>query len=78
MLTAAKCSVTPKLLAVKYGVQDNSINHTRWWMPGGYIVYVLMEKLTAQPLDYNTFWNSRSFTRQDRDEIRDAFKKAYM
>ncbi|KAL8944840.1 MAG: hypothetical protein Q9211_000447 [Gyalolechia sp. 1 TL-2023] len=80
MLTAAGCSATPNLLAVKIDVQDESVLHypsgERWWMPGGYIVYILMEKLSAQSLDYGPFWNK--FTRHDRDEVRSAFKKAYV
>ena len=47
-------------------------------MPGDYVVYILMAMLSAQPLDINTFWNERLFTRQDRHEIRIAFQKAYM
>ena len=90
-LTAAGCSSTPRLLAVKVDVQDESVlNSTdrpefqfhlgdaKWWMPGGYIVYILMAKVSAQPLDINSFWNERLFTRQDRHEVRIAFQKAYM
>ncbi|KAL9024858.1 MAG: hypothetical protein Q9196_006210 [Gyalolechia fulgens] len=80
MLTAAGCSATPTLLAVKIDVQDESVlrysSGETWWMPGGYIVYILMEKLSAQPLDYGPFWNK--FTSHDRDEVRSAFKKAYI
>ena len=82
-LTAAGCSVTPRLLATKIDVQDRSILHKktsdherRWWMPGGYIAYILMEKLPAQVLEYSSFWND--FTEKDREEVRRAFKKAYM
>ncbi|KAL9031069.1 MAG: hypothetical protein Q9196_000879, partial [Gyalolechia fulgens] len=92
-LTAAGCSVTPTLLAVKIDVQDESIlrypawdqreddgdfseGGTKWWMPGGYIVYILMGKLPAQSLD--TFWKRDMFTKHDRDEVRNAFKKAYL
>ncbi|KAL9594116.1 MAG: hypothetical protein Q9219_007206, partial [cf. Caloplaca sp. 3 TL-2023] len=90
-LTAAGCSATPSLLGVKIDVQDESILHhkatvdnpdsmyeeDKWWMPGGYIVYILMEKLSAQPLSINTFWNEEEFTRQDRDDIRTAFQKSF-
>ncbi|KAL8848578.1 MAG: hypothetical protein Q9221_006411 [Calogaya cf. arnoldii] len=91
-LTTAGCSVTPNLLGVKIDVQDNLAGASRsksateadrhhdikWWMPGGYIVYILMTKLQAQPLDINTFWDGRTFSRQDRDDIRKAFQKSYM
>ena len=88
-LTAARCSVTPALLAFKIDVQDDSVLNSRgkprfeeewgenrqWWMPGGYIVYILMSKLDAQPLDTNVYWD---FDRHQRDEVRSAFKAAFM
>lgn len=92
-VTAAGCSATPTLLAVKVGVQDKSSvlnsngkpgfssrwdENVQWWMPGGYIVYILMNKIPAEPLNYNTYWRGQLFTKEDRDEIRSAFKKAYM
>ncbi|KAL8671590.1 MAG: hypothetical protein Q9168_003914 [Polycauliona sp. 1 TL-2023] len=88
-LTAAGCSVTPSFLGVKIDVQDKTIlafksagdddrwpRDRNWWLPGGYIVYILMNKLPAQPLEYNAFWNDKVFTRQDRDCVRAAFKKS--
>lgn len=91
-LTSAGCSVTPRLLGVKIDVQDNLVLEPKsesgfeayrghdidWWMPGGYIVYILMTRLQAQPLDINTFWNEKIFTKQDRDNVRIAFQKSYM
>lgn len=91
-LTSAGCSVTPRLLGVKIDVQDSLVLDTRsksgseayrgydidWWIPGGYIVYILMTRLQAQPLDINTFWNEKIFTKQDRDNVRIAFQKSYM
>ncbi|KAL8918051.1 MAG: hypothetical protein Q9208_007573 [Pyrenodesmia sp. 3 TL-2023] len=91
-LTAGGCSATPTLLAVKVDVQDESVlnssgkpefesrwgENIQWWMPGGYIVYILMEKLPAEPLDIYTYWKGQRFTMEDRNEIRKAFKKAYM
>lgn len=80
-VTAAGCSVTPHLLAVKRDLQDESImdwGYLKWWMPGGYIVYILMTKLPAQPLDLNCFWNPKLFNAQDRHEIRQSFREAYM
>ncbi len=92
-LTAENCSATPILLAVKVDVQDKSSvlnssgkpgfssrwdDDVQWWMPGGYIVYILMNKLPAEPLNYNTYWRGQLFTMEDRNEVRSAFKKAYM
>ncbi|KAL8888569.1 MAG: hypothetical protein Q9215_004018 [Flavoplaca cf. flavocitrina] len=81
-LTAAGCSVTPSLLGYKIETQDSSIlsskakpafearwgRNVQWWMPGGYIVYILMTKIDAQPLDINTFWDKKIFSKQQRDE----------
>lgn len=88
-LTAAGCSVTPSLLAVHIGVQDESLLNSqdkpelqrrwgdiRWWMPGGYIVYILMTKLPGQSLE--SFWDGKKFTLQDRNDIRNSFRKAFL
>lgn len=76
-LTAAGCSATPTLLAVKADTQD-ALNHpgliSPWWMPGGYIVYILMARIPAESLDISSFW---SFSQNERDEVRSAFRKAY-
>ena len=90
-LTAADCSATPSLIATKVDVQDESVLNSKnspefqdfWgdvqlWMPGGYIVYILMSKISAQPLDINSFWNERMFTKQDRHDVRVAFREAYL
>ncbi|KAL8993365.1 MAG: hypothetical protein Q9169_006398 [Polycauliona sp. 2 TL-2023] len=90
-LTAAGCSVTPSLLGIKMEVQDKSILAFKstgdddywvydrdWWLPGGYIVYILMTKLPAQPLQYRTFWDDSIFNRQERDDVRAAFKRSYL
>ena len=91
-LTAAGCSATPQLLGVKYDVQDSLILESNsrpategrrrqdidWWIPGGYIVYILMTRLQAQPLGINTFWDERLFTKQDRDDIREAFQRSFV
>lgn len=91
-LTAARCSATPSLLAVKIDVQDVSLLNSKgkprfeeqwgenkqWWMPGGYIVYILMTKLDAEPLDIVVFWDERVFNKQQRDEVRSAFQASYL
>ena len=80
-LTKAGCPATPKLLAVKIDAQDPSVlafpeHGLRYWMPGGYIVYILMAKLPAQPLELNSFW--REYSKSERDDVRKAFKKSYL
>lgn len=88
-VTAACCSATPKLLAVKIETQDESLfdsqdslelqrylGNVKWWMPGGYVVYILMSKLPGQPL--GSFWDEKVFSPRDRQEIRDSFRIAYL
>ena len=88
-LTAAGCSVTLKLLVVKIEAQDESVlnaqdkpelqhywGNVQWWMPGGYVVYILMTKVPGLSLDL--FWDERMFTPQDRHEIRISFRKSYL
>ena len=88
-VTAANCSSAPKLLGVKVDVQDESIlsakegtefyeewGNAKWWMPGGYIVYILMTKLPGQSLE--EFWNPKLFSAQDRHTIRLAFREAFL
>ena len=78
-VTAARCSATPQLLGVRVDAQNESIltwEGSQWWMPGGYVVYILMTKVPGQSLDIGTFWVS--FTAQDRQEIRKAFREAWM
>jgi hypothetical protein len=43
-LTKAKCEYTPKLLSLLRAKQDDSM-----WIPGGWLVYILMEKLPGTP-----------------------------
>ena len=78
-VTAAHCSATPQLLGVRVDAQDESIltwEGLQWWMPGGYVVYILMTKVPGQSLE--TFWDEGLFTAQDRHEIRQAFRKALL
>ncbi|KAL8749511.1 MAG: hypothetical protein Q9199_007640 [Rusavskia elegans] len=92
IFTAANCSATPKLLGYKIDVQDDSLLNShgkprfeaawgrskKWWMPGGYIVYILIAKLQAEPLDINTFWTENLFPSQKRAEVRARFQESYM
>lgn len=66
-LTRERCSSAPKLLKYKQDRQDRDMS-----VPGGYIVYILMDRLPGVRL--NDFW-ARDAT--ERQEIRDAFKVAY-
>ncbi len=91
-LTSTDCSVTPSLLGFKINAQDSSVlsskdspkfarcwgKNVQWFMPGGYIAYILMTKLPGEPLDLNVFWNEDVYTKADRDEVRKAFKESYM
>ncbi|KAL8865972.1 MAG: hypothetical protein Q9174_006578 [Haloplaca sp. 1 TL-2023] len=91
-LTAAGCSATPRLLGVMTDIQDSlappartetpdeadAAREIQWCMPGGYIVYVLMEKLRAEPLGINTYWDEKLFSKRDRDDIRASFKESWM
>ena len=68
-LTEAGCAAAPKLLSWTEEQQDNTM-----WVPGGYIVYILMEKLPgAPPMD---FWVEGRYSLEDRNAIRAAFRKA--
>lgn len=66
-----ECAYTPHLLdfASDYmldGVDDDS-------MPGGYVVFILMNKVPGEQLDWDLFWDKEEAT---REEIRRAFKTA--
>jgi hypothetical protein len=60
------CTSTPRLIDYERVRQDDSM-----WLPGGYIVYMLMELLPGEPLEY--FWE---LPRKERDEVRKAFRTA--
>jgi len=74
-LTERRCKSTPTLLGYKKDKQDENM-----LIPGGYIFYLLMTRLpgillgTSVELD-SLFWTLPSTT---RDDIREAFKVAYM
>ena len=76
-LTKAHCSVTPILYLLHPYLQDESILRGKdgyeYWMPGGYIVYVVMQKLPAVPLNSDIFWNE--FSQEKRTEIRTSFRE---
>ncbi|KAK2812028.1 hypothetical protein FQN50_001737 [Emmonsiellopsis sp. PD_5] len=59
------CSVTPRLLHKEKILQGPNLA-----MPGGYIVFIVMEKVPGVPL--TDFW---TYDRPKRDRIREAFRK---
>lgn len=69
ILTNAHCSCMPALLSwVKRKQGDDQ------WVPGGYILYILMEKLPG----LNPTYLYDHMGRQERDDLRAAFKAAWL
>lgn len=72
-LTRAKCPYSPKLLSILRKKQDSTM-----WVPGGWLIFILMEKVPGGPLD--NFWKPSkerpAMTRYQRDEVRKGFKEA--
>jgi hypothetical protein len=72
-LTRVKCPHTPKLLSILRKEQDSTM-----WVPGGWLIFILMEKVPGEPLDH--FWKPSmerpAMTRSQRDEVRKDFKEA--
>ncbi|KZF26201.1 hypothetical protein L228DRAFT_242634 [Xylona heveae TC161] len=65
------CSSSPALLGWKREEQD-----AHMWVPGGYMLCILMERLRGvNPEPY--YWGCK-MDREERDELRAAFKKAYL
>ena len=68
-LTDNGCTATPKLLGWRIEVQGpNDI------VPGGYIIYLVWEKVEGDPLSTQKFWSLPS---NQRELIRLNFRKAY-
>ena len=65
-LTEAGCTSYPRLLDFQRFIQEEDL-----WMPGGYIVRILMERLPGISLE--VFWY---LSREERDEVSKAFKCA--
>ncbi len=68
-LTESGCSAAPKLLSWTRELQDETM-----WVPGGYVVYILMEKLPGAP-PFN-FWVEKDLSLEDRDTVRKGFRAA--
>lgn len=66
LLDKGGCSVSPKLLT-----WFNSWQTPEMLIPGGYIMFLVMEKLPGEPL--TDFWD-RPF--EEREKIRAAFRRA--
>src|SRR4051794_14003128 len=68
-LTERGCSASPRLISWTREVQDETM-----CVPGGYVVYILMEKLPGTPP--LNFWVEKSFSLKDRDMVRRSFRAA--
>lgn len=68
MVTRAKCSSTPKLLAVKKTTQPKA-----WWIPGGYLAFVAMTKVPGIKIE-----RIEDLCSQEQEEMKQSFKKAWM
>lgn len=68
MLTKAKSSSTPTLLAVKTTTQPSSM-----WVKGGYLGFVLMTRVPGQHVD-----RIEDLDLKEREDLRQSFKKAWM
>ena len=77
-LTEVECTVTPKLIIIQQNFQDESILRSKggssYWMPGGYVVWIVMEKLPAIPLNLGIYWGLPA---QERKALRASFKEGY-
>lgn len=67
-MTRNNCASAPKLLAHKKVKQDADGP-----VPGGFMLYMTMDRLPGVPLSSLDFWG---LGRADRDNIRRAFKVA--
>ena len=68
-LTERQCSVTPRLLGYRVDKQgEHDI------VPGGYILYIVWERVNGESLDIRTFW---ALPHAKREIIRQNFEKAY-
>jgi hypothetical protein len=58
----------PRLIATKFEPQSDEM-----WVPGGFIRFIVMQKLPGIALSDDIFW---SLPRAGRDEVRMAFRVA--
>ena len=77
-LTQARCPAAPRLLAIKEGTQESSVRsgeceyEEEELVRGGYVVWILMEKVPGEDLT-----GFKKYSPQEREEVRNAFRKAY-
>ncbi|KAF7128473.1 hypothetical protein CNMCM5793_003203 [Aspergillus hiratsukae] len=64
-----RCNVVPELLCYQEGVQDQD-----GIVPGGYVTYLLWDKVPGEPLNTETFW---SLDLPSRHTIRAQFRTVY-
>lgn len=64
------CDVVPRLLGYQHCQQDHDEG-----VPGGYITYILWEKVAGESLNLTEFWRLRL---ADRKTIRNKFRQVYM
>lgn len=69
-LTKGGCESVPRLLNWKRVKQDNLGP-----IPGGYLIYLVLQNLPGVRLSREDYWN---LSEAQREEIREAFKVAYM
>lgn len=72
-LTKQGCTSAPTLLSWKLEKQG-----PRMWVPGGPIVFILMEKLPGICPGDGVVDIFLSLKREERDELREAFKRAWL
>ncbi|KAJ6186144.1 hypothetical protein N7519_007445 [Penicillium mononematosum] len=65
-LDRENCTVVPKLLGYGEGLQG-----AEEYVPGGYINYVVWERVPGEPVDYYSFWKSDF---EHRQQVRFAFQ----
>ncbi|CAI7634572.1 unnamed protein product [Penicillium glandicola] len=67
--TKLECDVVPRLLGYQQRQQDHDEG-----VPGGYVTYILWEKVAGESLDLTVFWR---LPFADRQAIRDKFRQVY-
>ena len=69
-LTLAGCSYTPKYITSKHANQDPNS-----WVPGGFLDYVVMEKLEGVAVSEEYLDRLRL---EEQRDLRNAFKSSYL
>lgn len=69
ILNRGGCLSCPKIINYKQKEQDEE-----WIVPGGYVLYIALEKWPGIRLTHQLFWE---LPRQERDSIRAAFRDSY-